>query len=163
MRLTVVVETGPTLIVDVATLTGTQKDALGDRYAAILGTSDRLVSRLIEAGALADEPGWRLPLVDVYRSAIKSNVADLRNLAPASSCPSTIQAGAVPEQVCPALGAVGTRRYRGLRVRDPRRRCSPLPGYRIRRPTPGRVSHRPHAPRRPADRDWIRNLRLLRS
>ncbi len=79
-------EAGPDVIVDVATLTGGQRVALGPQLAAVLGTDDA-VSAVTAAGARAGEPAWRLPLWEPYRSRLDSNVADLRNVAgdPAAS------------------------------------------------------------------------------
>jgi leucyl aminopeptidase len=71
----------PDAVVDVATLTGGQRVALGRQVAAVLGT-DHVVERLEAAGAAAGEPVWRLPLWPGYRSLLDSDVADLRNVAP---------------------------------------------------------------------------------
>ncbi|HWG75130.1 MAG TPA: leucyl aminopeptidase [Acidimicrobiales bacterium] len=80
----------PDAIVDVATLTGGQRVALGPQLAAVLG-SDDVVERVLAAGAVAGEPAWRLPLWAGYRSRLDSDVADLRNVA-RDSAASTIMA-----------------------------------------------------------------------
>ena len=74
------VEREPDLIIDVATLTGAVRAALGPRYAAIMGTDRRLVSELIAAGQHCGENLWELPLIEEYRSDIDSSVADLKNM-----------------------------------------------------------------------------------
>ncbi len=76
----------PDAVIDIATLTGGQRVALGQELAAVLG-SDEVVERLSAAGAAAGEPVWRLPLWDGYRSQLDSDVADLRNVTgdPAAS------------------------------------------------------------------------------
>jgi leucyl aminopeptidase len=85
--LSLAVEEGPDAIVDAATLTGGQGVALGDSVAAVLGTSDQLVRRLVAAGEEAGEPLWELPLFAGYRKQLDSEVADLRNVTgkPAAS------------------------------------------------------------------------------
>jgi leucyl aminopeptidase len=73
-------ELEPTAMIDIATLTGGQIVALGNRVAAIMGTDDRLLEALLAAGAAAGEPLWRLPLYDEYREHLRSEVADLKNI-----------------------------------------------------------------------------------
>ena len=72
-------ETGPDAIIDIATLTGGQRIALGPEVAAVLGTDD-IVERVIAAGAAAGEPAWRLPLWAGYKNRLDSEVADMRNV-----------------------------------------------------------------------------------
>ncbi|MER7542323.1 leucyl aminopeptidase [Actinomadura sp.] len=73
-------ELAPDAIVDVATLTGAAKVALGLRHAALFATDDALADALTRAGAAAGEPVWRLPLTGDYRAAIDSDVADVANI-----------------------------------------------------------------------------------
>ena len=73
-------ELEPDAIVDIATLTGAQITALGREVAAVMGTDDALVEQVLRAGEGADEPMWRLPLADRYRSDLDSRVADLKNI-----------------------------------------------------------------------------------
>ena len=90
--LSLAAEEEPDAIVDIATLTGGQRVALGDNVAAVMGTDDPLVRRVIAAGAAAGEPAWELPLVSAYRKQLDSEVADLRNVT-AKPAASTIMAG----------------------------------------------------------------------
>jgi leucyl aminopeptidase len=69
----------PDLIIDFATLTAAVSNALGSRYAAIMGTDRTLVAECIAAGAEVDERLWELPLVSEYRRDIDSSVADVKN------------------------------------------------------------------------------------
>ena len=69
----------PTTIIDVATLTGAMKIALGLRYAGLFATSDELAASLDAAGAAAGEPLWRMPMPDDYNSALRSDIADATN------------------------------------------------------------------------------------
>ena len=68
----------PAVVVDVATLTGAAHLALGRRLAALFTADDDLATALVAAGADAGERAWRMPLVDDYRRAIDSRVADVR-------------------------------------------------------------------------------------
>ena len=70
----------PDVVVDVATLTGAAKVALGLRHAALFSNDDDLAAALTRAGDDAGDPVWRLPLVEEYREAIDSDVADVNNI-----------------------------------------------------------------------------------
>jgi leucyl aminopeptidase len=70
---------GATALVDVATLTGAVKQALGARTAALYATSDGLADALGAAAAAAGEPLWRLPLAEEYGHLLESPVADANN------------------------------------------------------------------------------------
>jgi leucyl aminopeptidase len=69
----------PTVIVDIATLTGAIKTALGLRTAGLFATDDSLADGLISAGKAAGEPLWRLPLPREYVPLLDSPVADATN------------------------------------------------------------------------------------
>jgi leucyl aminopeptidase len=90
--LSLAVEEDPDVVVDIATLTGAQRVALGNGVAAVMGNDDDLVARIIAAGAAAGEPAWRLPLVAAYRRHLDSDVADIKNVA-ATPAAGTIMAG----------------------------------------------------------------------
>ena len=70
----------PDAIIDLATLTGAVRVALGGLYAGVLGNDQGLVDALLVAGRAAGEPLWQLPLVAEYRDDLKSPIADLRNV-----------------------------------------------------------------------------------
>lgn len=74
------VEAKPDVLIDLATLTGAVRTALGNRYAAIMGTDRQLIADLIAAGQASGENLWELPLVEDYRSELQSTVADLKNV-----------------------------------------------------------------------------------
>ncbi len=69
----------PDVLVDVATLTGAVKVALGLRIGGLFCTDDALAGRLLQAGSAAGEPLWRLPLADDYEDGLSSKVADALN------------------------------------------------------------------------------------
>jgi leucyl aminopeptidase len=68
-------------IVDVATLTGAIRVALGTYYTGLFGRPDGFVAAVRRAGEAAGERLWPMPLSDEYRDEVKSEVADLRNSA----------------------------------------------------------------------------------
>ena len=69
----------PDVLVDIATLTGAVKVALGRSFGGLYADDDALADALLAAGRDAGEPLWRLPLVDDYLPDIASDVADARN------------------------------------------------------------------------------------
>jgi leucyl aminopeptidase len=69
----------PTAIVDIATLTGAMKLALGLRTAGVFATTDALADQLLAAGTSTGEQVWRLPLQDDYLPALDSDIADANN------------------------------------------------------------------------------------
>lgn len=77
--LSLATEREPDLIVDVATLTGAAKVALGLEVAAVFGT-DHARQLVIDAAAVAGEAVWPLPLHDSYRGHLDSTVADIKNI-----------------------------------------------------------------------------------
>jgi leucyl aminopeptidase len=69
----------PAVLVDVATLTGTMKVALGQWTGGFFANRDSLADALAEAGAAAGEPLWRMPLEADYEDTLTSQVADANN------------------------------------------------------------------------------------
>jgi leucyl aminopeptidase len=78
--LSLAAELSPDAIIDVATLTGAARVALGPDVAAIFGTDTELVGRLRSFGTEQGEALWELPLVDSYESHLESEVADVKNI-----------------------------------------------------------------------------------
>jgi leucyl aminopeptidase len=70
---------GAAKIVDVATLTGACKVALGDVCTGVFGNNQELVDRIIEAGKEAGENMWQMPMNEEYKDLNKSDVADIKN------------------------------------------------------------------------------------
>jgi leucyl aminopeptidase len=69
----------PRAMVDIATLTGTVEEVLGDHYAGLYANDDRLAKRLLKTGKAEDEPLWRLPITESCDEDLKSAIADLRH------------------------------------------------------------------------------------
>jgi leucyl aminopeptidase len=73
-------EMGADHVVDLATLTGACCVAMGEGVSAVFGTDQKLVERVLDAGAKVGEHLWQLPLVEEYRESLKSSVADIKNI-----------------------------------------------------------------------------------
>jgi leucyl aminopeptidase len=69
-------ELAPDVMVDVATLTGAATLALSREMGAVLSPRQRLRQALRTAGEQVGEPLWPLPLVESYRSSLRSDIAD---------------------------------------------------------------------------------------
>jgi len=73
---------GVDAIVDLATLTGACVIALGDDIAGLWTTHDAIAQELLQAGELAGEKLWRMPMEEKYFEGLKSIVADMKNTGP---------------------------------------------------------------------------------
>ena len=69
----------PDVLVDVATLTGAMKVALGQHVGGYFANHDTLAALLEEAAEISGEPVWRMPLFAGYEDKIASTVADADN------------------------------------------------------------------------------------
>jgi leucyl aminopeptidase len=69
----------PSAIVDIATLTGAMKVALGVGIGGLFATSDEVADGLVAAGAATGEPLWRMPMPAEYERLLDSPVADATN------------------------------------------------------------------------------------
>lgn len=66
-------------VIDVATLTGACRVALGDVCTGAFGNNQEVVNRVIKAGEEAGEKIWQLPMFEEYKEQNKSEVADIKN------------------------------------------------------------------------------------
>ncbi len=71
----------PRAVVDIATLTGACVIALGAVRSGLFSPADELAAALQMAGDTALDPCWRMPLDDDYAEGLKSNFADMGNVA----------------------------------------------------------------------------------
>jgi leucyl aminopeptidase len=71
----------PAAVVDIATLTGACVIALGHHFTGLMANDEHLARELSEAGTRADDRAWHLPCTDDYAEQLKSNFADLANVA----------------------------------------------------------------------------------
>jgi len=69
----------PAAVIDLATLTGACKIALGDHVIGMFGNDGPLKEKIRMAGERVGERVWELPLWDDYHELIKSDVADFKN------------------------------------------------------------------------------------
>lgn len=74
-------EQEPDLIIDVATLTGSARVALGGEIGALFSNDAALGSELQNTAVAVDDPLWMLPLWKPYRSRIAAPVGDILNMA----------------------------------------------------------------------------------
>jgi leucyl aminopeptidase len=72
----------PRAIVNIATLTGSIVGALDDQYAGLFARDEKLAAALLAAGTASGEELWRMPLHKNYAEKLKSDIADIRNIAP---------------------------------------------------------------------------------
>ena len=71
----------PRAVVDIATLTGACMIALGAVRSGLFATSDGLAQALLAAGESSQDLCWRMPLDDDYAEGLKTNFADVANVA----------------------------------------------------------------------------------
>ena len=71
----------PESVVDIATLTGACVVALGRHASGVMGNHQPLVHELLSAGKTSGDRAWELPLWDEYNDQLKSNFADIPNIA----------------------------------------------------------------------------------
>ena len=81
----------PSVIIDIATLTGAAISALGHKATALFSNAPALESALVEAGELANDRCWPFPLWPEYQDAITSQHADMMNTG--INSPGAISAG----------------------------------------------------------------------
>jgi leucyl aminopeptidase len=74
------VEESPDLIVDIATLTGAQRIALGSRTAGVMANDDDARAQVIAAADTAGEAMWPMPLPEDLRASLDSATADIANI-----------------------------------------------------------------------------------
>jgi leucyl aminopeptidase len=70
----------PAILVDLATLTGACMVALGRHITGAFGVNDEAVWEVQESAKAAGEELWRLPMSDLQKDQLKSDVADLKNV-----------------------------------------------------------------------------------
>jgi leucyl aminopeptidase len=71
----------PQAVIDIATLTGACVVALGAHASGLYANNDKLAEQLLDAGVESHDRGWRMPLWDEYQEQLKSNFADIPNIA----------------------------------------------------------------------------------
>jgi leucyl aminopeptidase len=69
----------PAAVIDLATLTGACVIALGNYIVGAFGEHDATVQEVLEAARTAGEELWRLPVTELQKDALRSEVADMKN------------------------------------------------------------------------------------
>jgi leucyl aminopeptidase len=72
-------ELGAKYMIDIATLTGGVRVALGDVAAGIMGNDQKLIDKLLDSSKATGEKLWQLPIYDEYKEYLKSDSADILN------------------------------------------------------------------------------------
>jgi len=78
--LTYVDKFDPDVVIDIATLTGACIVALGHHTSGLLSNDQGLADELLNAGQIAFDRAWQLPLWDEYDEQLSSNFADMANI-----------------------------------------------------------------------------------
>lgn len=73
----------PEVMIDMATLTGACVVALGEKIAGLFTSNEDLAKKIIESGEKTFERCWRMPLPEDYKELLRSDFADIRNVAEA--------------------------------------------------------------------------------
>ena len=71
----------PDVVIDMATLTGAIVVALGVHHTGVFSNTDSLARELVDCGIAADDRAWHMPVGDEYGDQLKSNFADMANVA----------------------------------------------------------------------------------
>lgn len=79
--LALAVEDEPEFLLDMATLTGAARTALGPELPPLYTPDDALAADLLAAGLAWDDPLWRMPLWAPYDSLLKSKIADINHIS----------------------------------------------------------------------------------
>ncbi|MEZ7851446.1 MAG: leucyl aminopeptidase [Candidatus Nanopelagicales bacterium] len=70
----------PDLMVDIATLTGAQRIALGRRIAGVMSNTESARDQVVAASGMVGEEMWGMPLPTYLRETLKSQTADIANI-----------------------------------------------------------------------------------
>lgn len=97
-------EFSPALTIDLATLTGAARVALGPEVIPFYTASDALAAELSTAAAEVTDPLWRMPLWAGYASSLDSDVADLKNDPDAWAQAGSVTAALFLQRFAPATG-----------------------------------------------------------
>jgi len=98
-------EHAPDLTVDLATLTGAARMALGPDVIPFYTADDVLAAEIAAAAETVDDPLWRMPLWAGYAEALNSDIADLKNDADAWAQAGSVTAALFLKRFAPETGA----------------------------------------------------------
>jgi leucyl aminopeptidase len=95
-------ELKPDLTIDLATLTGAARVALGPDVVPFYTDDEALAAEIAAAAAQVGDPVWRMPLWSGYESAIDSDIADVANDADAWAQAGSVTAALFLKRFAPA-------------------------------------------------------------
>jgi leucyl aminopeptidase len=72
----------PSMVIDLATLTGSIVMALGHEFAGLFANDEELARQVAKAGEESGDKLWRMPLADSFDRQIDSPIADVKNVGP---------------------------------------------------------------------------------
>jgi leucyl aminopeptidase len=98
-------ELEPDLTVDMATLTGAARAALGPQVIPFYTDDETRAGELAAASMAVGDPLWRMPLWAGYEEAIDSDIADVKNDPDAWAQAGSVTAGLFLKRFAPASGA----------------------------------------------------------
>ena len=82
--LTLADEDKPALILDMATLTGAARVALGPELPALFCDDEKFTAALSKAASAVNDPLWRMPLWQPYAKDLSSKIADINHISSGS-------------------------------------------------------------------------------
>ncbi len=94
-------EAKPNLIIDLATLTGAVLQGLGSAGAGLMANKDEVAAYIMNVGRKMGEPFWQLPLWPELAAEVKSDCADLKNIAKPNVMAGTIIGGIFLKEFVP--------------------------------------------------------------
>jgi leucyl aminopeptidase len=92
----------PDIIIDAATLTGSQVTALGPLVGGVMANDDELRNAVVDAACRAGEAMWPMPLPEELRKGLDSTIADLTNLPHESRAGGMLVAGLFLREFVPS-------------------------------------------------------------
>jgi leucyl aminopeptidase len=98
-------ELEPALTIDLATLTGAARVALGPEVIPFYTQDDALAADLAAAAEIEADPLWRMPLWPGYEPSLDSDIADLKNDPDAWAQAGSVTAALFLKRFAPKTGA----------------------------------------------------------
>jgi leucyl aminopeptidase len=95
-------EHSPELTLDLATLTGAARAALGPQLPPFYTDDEGLAADIAAAAAAVSDPVWRMPLWRPYAEAIDTHIADIKNDADAWAQAGSVTAALFLQKFAPA-------------------------------------------------------------
>ena len=79
-------EEAPELLIDMGTLTGAARVALGPELPPFYTDDEALAAKVAQHAAAENDPLWRLPLWQPYEAMLESKTADINNVSSQQLC-----------------------------------------------------------------------------